>query len=59
LQPGEKRRRERESVTRVVSRLPRGREYIDLWEEYEAGRTKEARLVRQLDRLEWHAGADL
>jgi len=29
--PGEKRRRERESVTRVVSRLPRGREYIDLW----------------------------
>jgi putative hydrolase of HD superfamily len=28
--PGEKRRRERESVTRVVSRLPRGREYVDL-----------------------------
>lgn len=50
--PGEKRRRERELVTRVVSRLPRGREYVDLWEEYEAGRTNEARLVRQLDRLE-------
>jgi putative hydrolases of HD superfamily len=52
VSPGEKRRRERDGVKRVVGRLPRGREYIDLWEEYEAGRTNEARLVRQLDRLE-------
>jgi putative hydrolases of HD superfamily len=52
VSPGEKRRRERESVKRVVSRLPLGRDYLDLWEEYEAGRTNEARIVRQLDRLE-------
>jgi putative hydrolase of HD superfamily len=52
VSPGEKRRRERESIMHVVGRLPRGREYVDLWEEYEAGRTNEARIVRQLDRLE-------
>jgi putative hydrolase of HD superfamily len=52
VSPGEKRRRERESLAHIVGRLPRGLEYIDLWEEYEAGRTNEARLVRQLDRLE-------
>lgn len=52
VSPGEKRRREREAVRRVVTRLPRGREYLELWEEYEAGRTNEARLVRQFDRLE-------
>jgi putative hydrolase of HD superfamily len=52
IAPGEKRRRERDSVKRIVGRLPRGRDYLDLWEEYEAGRTNEARLVRQLDRLE-------
>jgi putative hydrolase of HD superfamily len=59
VSPGEKRRRERESVKRLVGRLPRGRDYIDLWEEYEAGRTNEARLVRQLDRLEMACQATL
>ena len=52
VSPGEKRRREREAITQLVSRLPHGREYVELWEEYEAGRTNEARLVRQIDRLE-------
>jgi putative hydrolase of HD superfamily len=52
ISPGEKRRRERDAVRRVVSRLAYGMEYLDLWEEYEAGRTNEARVVRQLDRLE-------
>lgn len=43
---------ERQALVDVLGRLPRGAEYVALWEEYEAGTTFEARLVRQLDRLE-------
>ncbi|HEX8538412.1 MAG TPA: HD domain-containing protein, partial [Cystobacter sp.] len=32
--------------------LPRGADYLALWEEYEQGTSFEARLVRQVDRLE-------
>jgi putative hydrolases of HD superfamily len=48
----EKQRLEREAVERVVGKLAGGREILGLWEEFEAGETAEARLVRQLDRLE-------
>lgn len=48
----EKLRLEREAVSRVFSELPRRAEYLALWEEYEAGTSFEARLVRQVDRLE-------
>ena len=48
----EKHRRERSSVVRVLGELENGQEYIALWEEYERGDTPEARLVRQVDRLE-------
>jgi len=48
----EKHRLEREAVRRVVAKLPRGAEYLALWEEYEALQTLEARLVKQIDRLE-------
>jgi putative hydrolase of HD superfamily len=48
----EKHRSERESVQAVLGKLPRGEEYLALWEEYERGETREARLVRELDRLE-------
>ena len=50
--PEEKHRLEREAFLRVVARLPRGADYLALWEEFEQGQTPEARLVRQLDRLE-------
>ena len=43
---------EREAVHTLVAKLPRGAEYLALWEEYEQGSSFEARLVRQLDRLE-------
>ena len=43
---------EREAVQRILSKLPRGEVHLALWEEYEAGSSFEARLVRQLDRLE-------
>lgn len=43
---------EGESVRKVCAELPGGQEYIELWEEFEAGQSPEAIFVRQLDRLE-------
>ncbi|WNG32828.1 HD domain-containing protein [Archangium violaceum] len=48
----EKHQRERDAVERILAKLPRGAEYLALWEEYEHGTSFEARLVRQVDRLE-------
>lgn len=48
----EKERLEREALRRVVGKLPRGADYLALWEEYQAGQTREARYVKQIDRLE-------
>ena len=48
----EKHELERKSVERVLGKLPNGREYLAVWEEFEAGQTAEARLLRELDRLE-------
>ncbi|QRK11854.1 HD domain-containing protein [Archangium violaceum] len=48
----EKYQRERDAVERILAKLPRGAEYLALWEEYEHGTSFEARLVRQVDRLE-------
>lgn len=48
----EKLRRERAAVEHLFSTLPRGADYLALWEEYEQGTSFEARLVRQVDRLE-------
>lgn len=52
VEPGEKQRLERESAVRVAGKLAGGGDILALWEEFEAGETPEARLVRQLDRLE-------
>jgi putative hydrolases of HD superfamily len=43
---------ERQSVERVFSRLPRGADYLAIWEEFEAGATAEARFLKEIDRLE-------
>jgi putative hydrolase of HD superfamily len=48
----EKHRRERESVCAVLGGRPDSKELIELWEEYEAGETREARFVREIDRIE-------
>jgi len=48
----EKERRERESMTRLFAGVPGGERYVALWEEYEAQGSREAALVRQMDRLE-------
>lgn len=52
LAPDEKHRREAVAVARLLEGLPNAAELLALWQEYEAGETPEARLVRQLDRLE-------
>ncbi len=48
----EKRRLEAESVRRIAENLPVDSDLLELWEEFEQGQTPEARLVRQVDRLE-------
>jgi putative hydrolase of HD superfamily len=48
----EKERRERESMTRLFAGVPGGERYVALWEEYEAQSSREAALVKQMDRLE-------
>lgn len=52
LSPAEKYQLELDSVQRVFSCLPGGERYISLWLEFESGETPEARLLRQVDRLE-------
>lgn len=48
----EKHALERKSVERVFSKLPKGRDYLAIWEEFEAGKTAEARYMKEIDRLE-------
>lgn len=48
----DKHARERLALQAVVGRLPRGGDWLALWEEYELGRSLEARFVREVDRLE-------
>jgi putative hydrolase of HD superfamily len=43
---------ERDSIRRVLAGLWGGKEYLVLWEEFEAGLSPEACFVRELDRLE-------
>lgn len=52
VDPAEKHRLEREALLKVVDKLPKGAEYLALWEDFEQGYSPEARFVRQLDRLE-------
>lgn len=52
--PEEKRRAEQAAIRRMCALLPKaqGTEILDLWTEYEAGMTPEARLVKALDKAE-------
>jgi putative hydrolases of HD superfamily len=55
----EKHQLEREGLHQVVDKLNSGEEIARLWEEYVAGETREARFVRQIDRLEMAFQASL
>lgn len=48
----DKYRQEREAFIKVVKGLPKGKELLALWEDFEKGASPEARFIRQLDRLE-------
>jgi putative hydrolase of HD superfamily len=50
----EKRSRETAAMKKILADLPAGlrREYLSIWGEFSRGRTREARLVRQVDKLE-------
>ncbi len=48
----EKHQLELAAVERVLAPLPKGAEYLAVWNEYEASQTPEAVLVKQVDRLE-------
>lgn len=43
---------ERKSILQVFQKLSNGDKWINIWEEYEQGKSAEAKLVRELDRLE-------
>ncbi len=50
--PADKRAMEEAALAEIVTGLPEGSDVLDLWREYDAGQTPEAKIVRQLDKLE-------
>lgn len=47
-----KRNMELDAFKRIFSEIPEGKEFIDLWEEFEYAKSEEAMFVNQIDRLE-------
>lgn len=54
---GAKHEAERKAMAELFAGLPSADEYLALWEEYAAGDSREARLVKALDRVEMLAQA--
>jgi 5'-deoxynucleotidase YfbR-like HD superfamily hydrolase len=48
----EKLKREEEGLAELLEGLPNGKEYMDLWKEYEDGESEEARVFKDIDKLE-------
>jgi putative hydrolase of HD superfamily len=44
---------EKRSVERVFARLPKGAEYLAIWQEFEDGQTPEARFVKESTASKW------
>ncbi|WP_313950121.1 HD domain-containing protein [Nostoc sp. FACHB-110] len=42
---------EKDAVMQILNKLPNGSHWINLWEEYEQGKSPESQFVRQLDQL--------
>lgn len=55
----EKMKIEAKAVHKVLEKLPKSEKYIKIWEEYEHQTSKEAKLVKQMDRLEMCMQAEL
>lgn len=43
---------EKDSMEQIFNKMPNGKEYIKLWQEYAEGTSPEARLIKQVDKLE-------
>ncbi|MBN1665833.1 MAG: HD domain-containing protein [Anaerolineales bacterium] len=52
VSPAEKHARELDSLQHFLAGLPNAEDYLQLWLEFEAGDSLEARFVRQIDKLE-------
>jgi putative hydrolase of HD superfamily len=52
LPAAEKRAAERQALHELLAGCENGQAYIDLWEEYERGEVPEARLLKNIDKLE-------
>ncbi len=48
----EKFQKEKEAMQKIFSNVERGEEYLGLWLEYEEQKTPEARILKQLDKIE-------
>lgn len=44
--------KEKEGIKKIFSRFPEGKEYLELWEEFEKNQSPEAKFVKQIDQLE-------
>ncbi len=47
-----KRKMEEDAIKQLLSKLPDGREYVGLWKEIEEGKSKEAKILKDIDRFE-------
>ncbi|MDQ4076750.1 MAG: HD family hydrolase [Chloroflexota bacterium] len=52
LSPGVKHRAERAALEEIVEELPVAEQYLDVWEQYEAGESPEAKVVKDADLLD-------
>ena len=43
---------EHKAIIEIFSKIPKGKEYISLWKEYEEGQSRESQFIKQIDRLE-------
>ena len=51
--PEDKKAMEADAMEKIFGKLPGGEELIQIWKEYEAQESQEARFVKQIDRLEF------
>lgn len=52
IDKNEKYKIERKGIEKIFVNFPEGKEYLDLWLEFEENKSSEARFVKQIDKLE-------
>lgn len=54
----EKRKKEKIALKELLSKIPNKDEYIDLWHEYNEGKSQSAKIIKSVDKLEMAIQAD-